>query len=210
MGVNVSMVTLLDYGEGNIASVAKAFSQLGQSVTITSAHRDVEKAEILVVPGQGAFRPAMTQLKKQDCIGAITDHVAQNKPFLGICLGFQILFDYSEEHGGCEGLGLFPGHFKAFDKNRVKSPQMGWNALTVSQNTPFFLGIPEHSYVYFVHSYYLEQTHASLVASTTAYQTQYVSSIQKGHLFATQFHPEKSGELGLQLLANFLAQSTPS
>tara|TARA_E500000178_G_C16889677_1_gene692968 strand:- start:264 stop:866 length:603 start_codon:yes stop_codon:yes gene_type:complete len=198
------MITILDYGEGNIRNVERAFQKLGQSVTVTNEKNKIEKATTLVVPGQGAFKQAMTQLKKLNLIDPIKNHIKEKKKFLGICLGFQILFETSEEHGTVEGLKIVPGHFKKINVPNFKVPHMGWNQIKTNQQSVMFNNIAPKSYVYFVHSYYVEQTKTEIISSTTHYGNEFVSAIEDSHLWATQFHPEKSGDIGLEILKNFI------
>lgn len=198
------MITILNYGEGNITSVQKAFEHLGQHVVVSSSIDDIKTADALVIPGQGAFKQVMSTLKAQNFISPIKDYITAQKPFLGICLGFQILFEGSEEHGGCEGLGIYPGSFKQFKSDSLKVPQMGWNKIQASEHTYMYKGIQSDEYVYFVHSYYLPSTNKAIISSKTEYGLTYVSAIEDGAIWGTQFHPEKSGDIGLNILKNFI------
>jgi imidazole glycerol phosphate synthase glutamine amidotransferase subunit len=197
------MITILNYGEGNITSVQKAFEYLGQDVLVSDKLDDIESAEALVIPGQGAFKQVMTTLTNKGFVEPIKAHIKAKKPFLGICLGFQVLFEGSDEHGGCEGLGIYEGRFKEFVPSDLKVPQMGWNQLQVSENTTMFEGMSKEAFVYFVHSFYLPSTDPTKVSSQTDYGLNYVSAIQDGPIWGTQFHPEKSGDVGLEILKNF-------
>ena len=198
------MITILDYGEGNIRNVERAFQTLNQDVLVSNSVNDIEKATILVVPGQGAFKQAMSQLKKLNLIDPIKNHINAGKKFLGICLGFQILFESSEEHGNIKGLGILPGHFKKIESASLKVPHMGWNQVNIQNQSKLYKDIKNDSYVYFVHSYYVTNSDERIIASTTNYEKTFISAIQKNNLWATQFHPEKSGDIGLNILKNFL------
>ena len=198
------MITILDYGEGNIKNVEKAFHYLNQEVLISNNVSDITSADYLVVPGQGAFKQAMSQLQALNLIDPIKQHIQQNKKFLGICLGFQILFESSEEHGNVEGLGILPGHFKKIKSNTLKVPHMGWNQIQIKNNASMYNNIDNQSHVYFVHSYAISKTDENIIASTSNYETEFISAIQQNNLWATQFHPEKSGDIGLNLLTNFI------
>ena len=198
------MITILDYGEGNIRNVERAFQTLNQDVLVSNSVNDIEKATILVVPGQGAFKQAMSQLKKLNLIDPIKNHINAGKKFLGICLGFQILFESSEEHGNIKGLGILPGHFKKIESASLKVPHMGWNQVNIQNQSKLYKDIKNDSYVYFVHSYYVTNSDERIIASTTNYEQSFISAIQKNNLWATQFHPEKSGDIGLNILKNFL------
>ena len=198
------MITILDYGEGNIRNVERAFQTLNQDVLVRNSVNYIEKATILVVPGQGAFKQAMSQLKKLNLIDPIKNHINAGKKFLGICLGFQILFESSEEHGNIKGLGILPGHFKKIESASLKVPHMGWNQVNIQNQSKLYKDIKNDSYVYFVHSYYVTNSDERIIASTTNYEQSFISAIQKNNLWATQFHPEKSGDIGLNILKNFL------
>jgi len=199
------MVTIVDYGLGNITSVQKAFESLGYTCEISSDLAVIESAKILVVPGQGACGQAMGQLSKKGLVEPILTHIKQDKPFLGICLGFQILFESSEEDGGIDTLGVFPGTVKRFQLENLKVPHMGWNQIdTTETNSDIFRYISSGDNAYFVHSFYVPETEASSVATTTDYGVKFVSSVRKGNCFGTQFHPEKSGDIGLNILKGFL------
>ncbi len=199
------MLAIIDYGAGNLRSVQKACELLGAKAEITSDATTIEKADHIILPGVGAFGDCMQSLHKTNLTDTVR-HVAQSgKPFLGICLGMQLLFDSSEESPGVEGLGIFPGEIVKIPKQKhYKIPHMGWNSLRFPKETPLFAELPENPFVYFVHSYYAKPKDASIVAATTDYCGELTVAIQKDNLFATQFHPEKSGDIGLMILKNFL------
>ena len=198
------MIHIVDYGMGNLRSVQKAFESLGIEATICTDASQLVDCEKMVLPGVGAFRDAIQELKQQDMVRPIRDHVASGRPFLGICLGLQLLFDVSYEDGEWEGLGLVPGKVIRFeDQPDLKIPHMGWNTLQMAKPTPLYAEIDEGSYVYFVHSYYVVPDDDSVIATRTEHGIPFVSSIARDNLFATQFHPEKSQSVGLQLLKNF-------
>ena len=198
------MIVIVDYGEGNIRSVEKALIFLGQNVTVSNNPAIIEKATKLIVPGQGAFKQAMSQLNNQHLITPIKTHITQQKPFLGICLGFQILFESSDEHGGSKGLGIFPGTFTKMNPAKLKVPHMGWSQLDIQNEASMFTGMSPKDFVYFVHSFYLLETQPNLISATTTYGTPFISAIQDNHIWGTQFHPEKSGDVGLTILKNFI------
>lgn len=198
------MITILDYGEGNIASVQKAFESLNVTVKLSNDPKDIKSATHLIVPGQGAFNQVMTQLSSKNLIKPLTEYIKSGKKFLGICLGFQILFESSLEFGTHKGLGIFPGSLKKIETPNLKVPHMGWNQCNIQNDSQMFSNISNNTHVYFVHSYYLTATTPNIVASTTVYGEEFISSIQHNNIWATQFHPEKSGDIGIQLLRNFL------
>lgn len=202
------MLHIVDYGMGNLRSVQKAFEHLGVAAEITTNPRDLATADKVILPGVGAFRDAIAELKRLDFVSALKDHVASGKPFLGICLGLQLLFDVSYEDGEYEGLGIVPGQVVRFPPQPdLKVPHMGWNSLSITQpNCPLFQGVTAGSHVYFVHSYHVVPTDKSVIAATSDHGGPFVAAIARGNLVATQFHPEKSQKVGLQLLKNFAAQ----
>jgi glutamine amidotransferase len=202
------MLHIVDYGMGNLRSVQKAFEHLGVAAEITTNPRDLATADKVILPGVGAFRDAIAELKRLDFVSALQDHVASGKPFLGICLGLQLLFDVSYEDGEYEGLGIVPGQVVRFPPQPdLKVPHMGWNSLNITQpNCPLFQGVAAGSHVYFVHSYHVVPTDKSVIAATSDHGGPFVAAIARGNLVATQFHPEKSQKVGLQLLKNFEAQ----
>jgi glutamine amidotransferase len=197
------MIAIIDYGMGNLRSVQKGFERVGCEAEVT---RDVEKimsARGVVLPGVGAFHACMENLTRLGLIEPIRQ-VVRKKPFLGICLGFQLLFSESEEFGKQKGLNLFAGNVVGFHPNQdLKVPHMGWNRIEKKKDSPFLEGLSSGDYVYFVHSFYVVPEDSSVVATTTDYGDPFVSSIATENLFACQFHPEKSQELGLRILANF-------
>jgi glutamine amidotransferase len=198
------MIAIIDYGMGNLRSVQKGFERAGFEATVTRDVEQIVSAAGVVLPGVGAFRACMENLARFRLIETIREVVRQEKPFLGICLGFQLLFSESEEFGRQKGLDLLPGRVVGFKPNdSLKIPHMGWNRIAKKKETPFLDGVASGDYVYFVHSFYVVTADPSLVATTTDYGREFVSSIATERLFATQFHPEKSQEIGLRILANF-------
>jgi glutamine amidotransferase len=200
------MIKIVDYGMGNLRSVQKAFEKIGADAQVVSSAADLAGAEKLVLPGVGAFRDAIAELKRTGLDRPVREHIAADKPFLGICLGLQLLFDVSYEDGQWEGLGLLRGKVVRFaDQPDLKIPHMGWNSLEFAQPARIFEGVPEGSSVYFVHSYYVVPEDESVIAARTEHGTRFVSAVARRNLFATQFHPEKSQSVGLRLLTNFAA-----
>jgi glutamine amidotransferase len=198
------MIAIVDYGMGNLRSVEKSFEHLGYRAEITRDVPAILAASGVVLPGVGAFNACMENLRRYGLIEPIRQVVTQKKPFLGICLGFQLLFTESEEFGPQKGLDIFPGRVVAFrPDNGLKVPHMGWNQIEKKKPTPFLEGVSDGDYFYFVHSFYVVPEDDSLAATTTAYSGPFVSSIATEHLFACQFHPEKSQKIGLRLLENF-------
>ena len=197
------MIAIIDYGMGNLRSVEKGFLKVGADVSVTNSPDVVERADAVVLPGVGAFKDCMKELTNLDLIDAVAGAVKKGKPYLGICLGLQILFSESEEFGRCRGMDIFRGKVVRFENGDLKIPQMGWNQLTLRKKNPLFHDIPDRSYFYFVHSYYVAPEDASIVATTTDYGIEFTSSVWKDNIFAVQFHPEKSQTLGLRLLKNF-------
>jgi glutamine amidotransferase len=198
------MITIVDYGMGNLRSVQKAFQKLGIPAEISQSPAEIARAEKLVLPGVGAFRDAIAELKTQQMVAPLRDHIAAGKPFLGICLGLQLLFDVSYEGGEWEGLGVVPGEVvRLEDQPGLKIPHMGWNELQIIGEPRVLKDIPTGSHFYFVHSYHVVPREESVVAARTTHGQSFVSVIARDNLFATQFHPEKSQRLGLKLLTNF-------
>ena len=195
------MIVIIDYGMGNLRSVEKAFQFLGFDAKVSGDITFLERADKIVLPGVGAFAEAIATLKNKKFDKLIREETDKGKPLLGICLGMQMIFDVSFENGEYEGLGLIPGAVKKLSNN-VKIPHIGWNDLKIYKNEPLFKNIGENAYVYFVHSYYLE-TEAPVVSATTFYGKEIQVAVQKDNIFATQFHPEKSGDVGLKILKNF-------
>lgn len=203
----MALISIVDYGMGNLRSVQKAFERLGCQAEIVRTPREIASAEKLVLPGVGAFRDAIGELNRLELSQPIIEHVHAGKPFLGICLGLQLLFDVSYEDGEWPGLGVLRGSVIRFESRPgLKIPHMGWNELTVDRPNRLLAGIQEPLSVYFVHSYHVVPGDPDIIAARTDYGGPFVSMVAKENLFATQFHPEKSQQVGLKLLANFAAQ----
>ncbi len=199
------MVSIIDYDAGNIRSVDRAVSHLGHECTITSDPGVILASDHVILPGVGAFSDAMSHLSERGLCDVVRDVTAKGIPFLGICLGLQLLFDDSEESPGCKGLSILPGSIRRIPSDGVlKVPQIGWNDLKFPRKSRLFEGLDEGTFVYFVHSYYLEAANKSDVSSVADYGVQIHSSVEHDNIFATQFHPEKSGDAGLRILSNFL------
>ena len=199
------MVAIIDYDAGNIKSVQKAIESLGEEVVITRDPEVILNASRVILPGVGAFGDAMEKLHNYNLVDVIHEVVSRNIPFLGICLGLQLLFERSDETPGVEGLGVLKGEIKRIpDGDGLKIPHIGWNSLNYPNAGRLYEGIPEESYVYFVHSYYLDAKDEDIVVATTEYGTTIHASVEQGNVFACQFHPEKSSEVGLQILKNFV------
>jgi glutamine amidotransferase len=199
------MIAIIDYDAGNIKSVEKAVTILGEKAIITRDADTILSSDGVILPGVGAFGDAMQKLKDYGLVDVIKKVVDQNIPFLGICLGLQLLFDSSEESPGVEGLHLLKGRVRRIPANPdIKIPHIGWNNITFPSEGRLFKGIPEGSFVYFVHSYYLEAEDESIVKAVTEYGTRIHASVEKGNVFACQFHPEKSSDVGLKILKNFI------
>jgi imidazole glycerol-phosphate synthase subunit HisH len=205
------MIAIIDYGMGNIRSVEKGFLKIGADVRITADPKVIADADGLVLPGVGAFRDCMANLDKLSLIDIILKEIAKGKPFLGICLGLQLLFTESEEFGACRGLDLFRGKVVRFNfdslpqsaGNELKIPHMGWNTAKIERRPPIFAEVPDNSYFYFVHSFYVVPDDEGIAAARTSYGADFVSMVWKDNVFATQFHPEKSQESGLMILKGF-------
>ncbi len=199
------MIGIIDYGAGNLKSVEKALLKLGAQPVITRDRETILAADHIILPGVGAFGDAMENLRKYDLDQVIYEAVEQKIPFLGICLGLQLLFSSSEESPGVAGLGILEGEILRIPETEgLKIPHMGWNSLHLEHNGRLFRGIPENTYVYFVHSYYLKASDPEIVKASTYYSTQIHASVEKGNVFACQFHPEKSSDLGRKILDNFI------
>ena len=203
------MVTIIDYDAGNIKSVEKAFDYLGAKTIVSRDPEDIYRGDHVVLPGVGAFGDAMNRIREYGLEDVIKEVVKKGAPFLGICLGQQLLFDYSEESDNIAGLGILRGGILQMPKNdkegnSYKIPQIGWNNLTFPNKGRLFKGIDEGAYVYFVHSYYLKAEDRSIVTATTDYSVTVDASVESGNVFACQFHPEKSADVGMQILRNFL------
>ena len=198
------MIAIIDYNAGNLKSVEKALHFLGQECVVTRDFYEIEQADKVILPGVGAFGDAMGQLKKYELDKVIREVTQKGTPFLGICLGLQLLFEGSDESQGVEGLHILDGAIKRIpDQPGLKIPHIGWNSLNLQNNGRLFAGLEEHPYVYFVHSYYLQAKDEQIVKATTEYSTTIHSSVEKYNIFACQFHPEKSGNVGLAILKNF-------
>jgi len=205
----MNKITIVDYGMGNLRSVQKGFEKVGFDARVTADPREVEQADKLVLPGVGAFRDCMDNLRRGGFIEPILGHIDAGRPFLGICLGLQLLFTESEEFGRHEGLDIIPGKVVRFPDDMrqggevLKVPHMGWNQIEIRRAAPIFRGVEEGTSVYFVHSYRVVPDDESLVATVTDYGVSFCSSVWKDNVMATQFHPEKSQRVGLKILENF-------
>lgn len=198
------MIAVIDYDAGNLKSVEKALIHLGEEVIITRDYKKLLGAKKVILPGVGAFGDAMSKLKKYDLIKTIQEIAQKRTPLLGICLGLQLLFQGSEENNGVEGLSLLKGRIIRIPESvGLKIPHIGWNSLDLKPDAVLFQGMSNQSYVYFVHSYYLEAENPNQVTATTEYGTIIHASVEADNLYACQFHPEKSGETGLHILKNF-------
>lgn len=198
------MIAIIDYDAGNLKSVEKALMHIGQEAIITRNKEEILGADKIILPGVGSFGVAMDKLHSYDLVDTIKTAVNMKKPFLGICLGLQLLFSGSEESEGVKGLGILEGEIVKIPKcGDLKIPHMGWNSIDITPGAKLFQGIPNESYFYFVHSYYLKAKYEQDVAATTNYCTVIHASVEKDNVFGCQFHPEKSGEAGLQILKNF-------
>ncbi|MDO5294878.1 MAG: imidazole glycerol phosphate synthase subunit HisH [bacterium] len=198
------MIAIVDYDAGNLKSVEKALISLGQDVVITRDKEQLLHADKVILPGVGAFGDAMDKLHKYDLVEVLQEIGKSETPFLGICLGLQLMFERSDEADGVEGLGILEGEIvKIPDHEGLKIPHIGWNDLTINPKSRLFAGIEQHSYVYFVHSYYLKAKNREDVAATTEYGVVIDAAVEHDNTFACQFHPEKSGDIGLKILKNF-------
>ena len=198
------MIGIIDYDAGNIRSVEKALSYLGEKTVVSRNPETLKNADKVILPGVGSFGQAMENLHRYELVPVIRDMIEDGKPFLGICLGLQLLFESSEESPGAEGLGILKGKIlKIPSSPGLKIPHMGWNSLQLQNNGRLFRNIPQDTYVYFVHSYYLQAQEPEIVKAVTGYGTEIHASVEKDNVFACQFHPEKSGETGLKILKNF-------
>ena len=200
------MIAIIDYGMGNLRSVQKGFEHMGLEAVVTNDAKTILSAAKVVLPGVGAFPDCMRNLEERGLIDVINKTITTGKPFLGICLGLQLLFTESEEFGLSKGLDIVKGRvvrFKGSDFSELKVPHMGWNSISIKRRAPVLLDIPEDSYVYFVHSFHVVPENRNVISTTTTYGIEFVSSIWKDNIFATQFHPEKSQALGLSILKRF-------
>ena len=203
------MIAIIDYQMGNLRSVQKALEHVGHEAIITSNPAELCRAEKIILPGVGAFEDAIAEIRRRDLVGPIREAIEANKPFLGVCLGLQLLFDVSYEGGTHEGLGVIPGEVRRFQvPHEFKVPHMGWNVAKFVRRPPIFEGIADGAYFYFVHSYYVVPKDRSVIATETDYAAPFCSMIWRGNLFATQFHPEKSQADGLRLYKNFAELKT--
>ena len=200
------MIAIVDYGMGNLRSVSKAFDLQGYDVAVTRDPDVISSASGLVLPGVGAFGDCVRNLNEYGLTAPIVDYIESGKPFLGICLGLQVLFEESEESPGVPGFGVFRGkvvRFPEFKEEHLKVPHMGWNEILIKKHVPFLEGIPEKSWFYFVHSYYPVPEDESIIAVKAEYGFEFTAAVSKENVFASQFHPEKSSDLGLKLLSSF-------
>jgi imidazole glycerol-phosphate synthase subunit HisH len=198
------MIAIIDYGMGNLRSVSKAFEAVGHQAVVTRDAKVIENASHIVLPGVGAFGDCMANVEGYGLAGPIRAAIQSGKPFLGICLGLQLLFEESEEFGTHKGLGIIPGKVRRFVPDQgLKVPHMGWNNVSIERPCPLFEGIPDRTYWYFVHSFYVDPSNKAVAATMTDYGARFVSSIWRDNVVACQFHPEKSQTVGLQLIKNF-------
>lgn len=197
------MIALIDYGVGNLYSVEKALNFVGGDVKVTNSAEDLRRAEKIILPGVGAFGDCMQNLEATGLIPTILEEVAKKKFFLGICVGLQILFEESDESPNVKGLGIFKGKVKKISAGNLKIPHMGWNSVEI-KNSKIFSGVKNNSYFYFVHSYHAAPFEKNLIAAMTDYEEKITAAVEFKNIFATQFHPEKSGDVGLQVLKNFV------
>lgn len=200
------MIAIIDYDAGNLRSVEKALQALGEQPVITRDADTILSADKVILPGVGSFGSAMGRLEQYGLVQVIRRVADQKTPFLGICLGLQLMFERSDESEGVDGLGLLKGEIRKLpDQEGLKIPHMGWNSLSIRPGTRLFAGIADGAYVYFVHSYYLKAADDTAVAASAEYSAHIHAAVEQGNLFACQFHPEKSGDVGLKILRNFVA-----
>jgi imidazole glycerol-phosphate synthase subunit HisH len=203
------MIAIIDYGMGNLRSVQKGFEKVGHQAVITSDPGQVAAAERVVLPGVGAFESCIAELRRRGLVKSVLDAIDSGKPFLGICVGMQLLFDTGYENGRHQGLGVVPGDVVRFDlPDDYAVPHMGWNQLAIRRPAPILAGVPDGAYVYFVHSYYAVPKNSDVIAAETDYGGMFCSMIWRDNVFATQFHPEKSQTVGLRILKNFAEAKT--
>lgn len=196
------MIAVIDYGMGNLRSVQKGLESAGFSAIVTDQPDQIGQAKGLILPGVGAFAEAMSNLQKNGLDRLIRREIAQGKPFLGICLGYQLLFENSEEGTGAKGLGIFPGSVRRFSCD-FKVPHMGWNQVQITRKIPLLKGILDSSYFYFNHSYYVDPDDREIICGLTNYENNFASIVSRGNIYGLQFHPEKSSRCGLKVLVNF-------
>ncbi len=200
----MTLIAIIDYGMGNLRSVEKAFEHVGHKAFIAKRPEEVLKASHVVLPGVGGFPECMKNLERTGMIDTVHKTIESGKPFLGICLGLQLLFSESEEFGSHKGLNILEGRVVRFNLgHEFKVPHMGWNQIRMVMNVPLLKGIPDNSFVYFVHSYHVVPTDKGIAATLSDYGSEFVSSVSRENIFACQFHPEKSQEIGLRMLKNF-------
>ncbi len=197
------MIAIIDYGAGNLQSVKNALDFIRVENKITNKAGDIEKADKIILPGVGSFGNIISYLEKNNLIDPIKDSILAGKPYLGICLGLQILFEKSEEDRKAKGLGIFKGNVVKFKSKNLKIPQIGWNSIKINKDNKNGLSLKDGSYFYFVHSYYVKPKDGIIVLAETDYGIKFVSAIAKGNVFGVQFHPERSGSVGLKVLENF-------
>ena len=200
------MIAVIDYGAGNLKSITNALDFLKVKYKVTDKPEDIEKADKIIFPGVGAFGDCMKSLKRLNLIETLKKEISK-KPYLGVCLGMQVLFESSEESPGVRGLSIFKGTNKKFSGKNLKVPQIGWNSIKILKKNKLLEGVKEGSYFYFVHSYYAATKDKGIVMITTDYGTEFVSGVNEGNIYAVQFHPERSGEVGLKILGNFVNMS---
>ena len=198
------MIAVIDYGMGNLGSVSNAIRSLGGDVLVTQKPSDLKKADKIILPGVGAFRNAMDGLTDLKLVNPLKEELEKGKLYLGLCLGLQLLFKRSVEGTGSAGLGIFEGNVVRFKQDTLKIPHMGWNQVEIKNNCPLFNDIENNSFFYFVHSYYVKPVEEDIVAGVTDYGTKFTSMVWKKNIYAMQFHPERSQDIGLKLLKNFM------
>jgi len=201
------MIGVIDYGAGNLKSVSNSLGAMNAKAKLVKSPEDLNEVTSIIFPGVGSFGDSAHHLEEQNLFGSLKNWILQDRPFLGICIGFQMLFETSDESPEATGLGILPGKVVRFDqKQTLKIPHMGWNKIIIKQKSdPIWEGIEENPHFYFVHSFYPEPDENKIIASTTPYGCEFTSSVRRGNLFATQFHPEKSQGAGLRLIRNFLS-----
>ncbi|MFH1283133.1 MAG: imidazole glycerol phosphate synthase subunit HisH [bacterium] len=201
------MIAVIDYGMGNLRSVAKAIERIGGTAVVTSKNKDILKSKKIILPGVGAFKAGMSSLRRLGLVEVIKQQIAAGVPCLGICLGYQLLFEMSSEDGKNKGLGIIKGDVKPLQSKGkcIRIPHMGWNTIEIIKRGFLFKGIPNKVHLYFVHSYYCDPTDDALITSWVKYGLQFAASIQKDNVFGIQFHPEKSSSKGMEILKNFVS-----